>query len=512
MSGLNQLFDVVIIGSGLGGLVCGAILSKEGKKVCILEKNDQIGGSLQTFKRNGIVFDTGVHYLGGLDKGQNLYQIFSYLGIMDRLKLKRMDPEGFDVILFKDIPNGFPYGMGYDNFIRIMTEHFPDEEAAIRKYCFDMQTICKGFPMYNWNNETRYSENELQYKNAGLYLEELTPNPVLRAVLAGTNLLYAGVKDKTPLYVHALVVNSYIESANRCVGGGDQIAKLLARVIRKNGGTILRNTRVVSILTENKTVTGVLTGKGDVIRGTDYISDIPPVQTFDMIDPNAVRPAYKNRLNSLENSISVFSIYAELKPGMMKYQNRNYYYFDDLDVWKGTAYTEANWPFTYALFEAVPDKQAEYVEAITIMSYMYFKDVAEWEGTHNTTINEDDRGEAYLEFKKGKSEKLLDTVAIKFPGIRNWIKSYYTSSPLSYRDYIGSTDGNMYGFIKDCHNPLKTLILPKTKLSNLLLTGQNINLHGILGVSVSAVLTCSLLVDREYLINKIIEANSEETT
>jgi hypothetical protein len=230
-----------------------------------------------------------------------------------------------------------------------------------------------------------------------------------------------------------------------------------------------------------------------------------------MVDPNAVRASYTNRLNSLENSISVFTLYVELKPGTMKYCNRNYYYFDELDVWKGIEYTEENWPYAYALFEVVPENDGEYVEAMTLMSYMKYADVEQWADTYNTTTDADDRGAEYQAFKKEKTEKLLDLVAVKFPQIREWIKDIYTSTPLSYRDYIGSTDGNMYGYIKDCDNPLKTLVLPKTKMTNLLLTGQNVNMHGVLGVSVSAVLTCSMLLDREYLINKIIEANSEKT-
>ena len=86
-----KVFDVVILGSGMGGMICAAILGKEGFKVCILEKNRQIGGSLQTYVRDKVIFDSGVHYIGGLDKGQNLYQIFKYLGMMEHLRLVKMD-------------------------------------------------------------------------------------------------------------------------------------------------------------------------------------------------------------------------------------------------------------------------------------------------------------------------------------------------------------------------------------------------------------------------------------
>ena len=88
-----QEYDVVIIGSGLGGLLCANILAEEGYKVCVLEKNQQIGGNLQTFVRDRVIFDTGVHYLGGLAEGENLNRFFRYFDIMDKLKLEKMDEE-----------------------------------------------------------------------------------------------------------------------------------------------------------------------------------------------------------------------------------------------------------------------------------------------------------------------------------------------------------------------------------------------------------------------------------
>ena len=91
-------YDVVIVGSGLGGLCSALILSKEGMRVCVLEKNKQIGGTLQTFVREKVIFDSGVHYVGGLDQGQNLHQLFTFLGIMDKLKLRKLDEECFDAI------------------------------------------------------------------------------------------------------------------------------------------------------------------------------------------------------------------------------------------------------------------------------------------------------------------------------------------------------------------------------------------------------------------------------
>lgn len=91
---------IIIIGSGLGGLVCGYVLSKKGFNVTILEKNSQIGGCLQTFRRGGVNFDTGMHYIGSMQENQILYRFFKYFRLLDTVPLKQLDPDGYDRILY----------------------------------------------------------------------------------------------------------------------------------------------------------------------------------------------------------------------------------------------------------------------------------------------------------------------------------------------------------------------------------------------------------------------------
>jgi all-trans-retinol 13,14-reductase len=122
----------------------------------------------------------------------------------------------------------------------------------------------------------------------------------------------------------------------------------------------------------------------------------------------------------------------------------------------------------------------------------------------NTTV--ENRGEAYKEFKQRKAERVLTELETDFPGIKQAIKFIYTSSPLTYRDYTGTWEGSVYGIQKDYNSPLKTLILPRTHLRNLLLTGQNTNVHGVVGVTIGAFLTCSELLGKKYLMNKMRDA------
>ncbi len=500
-------FDVVIIGSGMGGLTCADILGKEGFKVCVVEKNKQIGGSLQTYVRDKVIFDSGVHYLGGLAKGQNLYQIFKYLGIMDKLKLQQQDVDAFDKILIEGDDNEYCFAQGYENFINKLLEHFPGEEKALRAYCDKIKEVCSKFPLYNLRSADDFNEKsgvlEIDTK---AFIDSITNNPKLQGILAANNALYAGQADKTPLYVHALILNSYIESSWKCVDGGSQIAKLLAKNIRENGGTITRNCEVKKIVEENGMAGHIELANGGKMYARYFISNMHPVKTLEMTDTPLIKNAYRNRLKGLENSVSAFTLNIVFKKNSFRYFKHNYYCGREGYVWATADHTEENWPLGYAIFCGASSRSQEYAEGLSILAYMRYQEVEAWKGTFNTVSKENDRGETYNEFKKRKAEILLDAVERKFPGLRKCIKAYYVATPLSYRDYIGNDDGSLYGIVKDYKHTLKTFISPRTKLPNLYLTGQNLNLHGILGASMSGIVTCCALLGNNSVINKIRNA------
>jgi all-trans-retinol 13,14-reductase len=500
-------FDIIIIGSGIGGLVCADILGKEGYKVGVIEKNKQIGGSLQTYVRDKVIFDSGVHYLGGLSKGQNLYQIFKYLGIIDRLKLKQMDVDVFDKITIENDDKEYIYAQGYDNFIAKLLIDFPDEEKGLIAYCDKIKEVCDKFPLYSLRTGSEGLEKaEVLGINAKEFIESVTANKKLQEVLAGNNPLYAGQAAKTPLYVHALIINSYIESSWKCIDGGSQIAKYIARNIREQGGEVLRDTEVKKIVEENGKATYVELANGKHLYADHFISNIHPVKTLEMTETTLIKKAYRNRINALENSISSFTLNIVFKKDAYKYFGYNYYCCTEGSVWDVANYTQENWPKGYAIFLAPSSKQNEYADGMTILSYMMFDEVKKWENTFNTVSDENERGESYEEFKIRKAEVLLDAVEKKFPGLRAYIKSYYTATPLSYRDYIGNDDGSLYGIVKDFNDPLRTFISPKTKLPNLYFTGQNLNMHGVLGAAMSGLVTCSALLGNDDIVEKIRNA------
>ncbi|ANH79663.1 all-trans-retinol 13,14-reductase [Niabella ginsenosidivorans] len=495
-------YDVIIIGSGLGGLLCGSILGKEGLRVCVVEKNKQLGGNLQTFSRNKQLFDTGVHYIGGLAKGQNLYQVFKYAGIMDQLRLEKME-EAFDHILLENDPKEYVQSQGYDAFIKNLVADFPEEKEAIIRYCERVKEVCGKFPLYHLTTDDASVKNNVLGLGAQETIASITNNKKLQAVLAGNNLLYSGVAGKTPFHVHALIVNSYIESSWKCVDGGSQIAKLLAAEIKKHGGTVLRNCEVKKIVETNRAISHIEIVNGATISARYFISNINPAATLNLTNSPLLKNVYRKRISGLPNTVSSFSLHLVLKPRSVPYKNHNYYFHKDGCLWNMNDYTEANWPLGYGLYYTRDRKNPSYAATISVLTPMWFRDVEQWKDTYNRKGKESNRGTSYEAFKKRKTAQLLKLVKERFPEIVENIQYSYAATPLTNRDYIGLEDGSMYGVQKDYKNPLQTVISPRTKIPNLFLTGQSLNLHGILGTSLSAVLTCSLLLNDDTLVDKI---------
>lgn len=493
-------YDVVIIGSGLGGLFCGNILSKEGKRVCILEKQHQFGGNLQTFKRNGKTFDTGIHYVGGLGKGQNLHQYFNYAGIVDKLKIQRLDLDAFDKINFEG--KIYSYAQGFENFVETLAQDFPNERHALKKYQKKIKEICNHFPLYNLRPNLGVDNEHIYYeKSVGNFIQSITSDPTLQNVLAGNNLLYAGTPDKTPVAIHALITNSLIEGAYRFENGSHQIADLLIESIHKNGGTLKNNSEVTKLeLKENK-IGSVILNSGEKIEADYFISAIHPSLTLAMTDSKILRKSYRSRINDLEETISVFSIYFDLKPNGFPYLNYNYYHFNENNVWSIPNYDPKKWPQEYLFLTLPTNNSTKFAETATAMTYMHYDEVKSWEksGIGN-------RGNDYEEFKKQKAEKLINQIDKQYPGFKASINSYYTSTPLSLKAYTGTRNGSMYGIMHNCNHPLKTRISTKTKIPNLFLSGQNVNIHGALGVTVGSVLTCTEILGMKYLLKKINNA------
>ena len=492
----NTKYDIAILGTGLGGLVCGYMLSKNGFNVILLEKNAQIGGCLQTFKRFGVKFDTGMHYIGSMLEGQILHRLFNYLNLLPDIKLNRLDEEGYDRLSIGG--KQYRYASGYDHFVETLCQYFPNSRHDIEEYVKQLRNIANASPLYNLRKVEDYVFIEADYIKTSIndFIASITKDYTLQNVLAGNLPLYAGVKDKTPTYIHALINNFYIQSAWRIINGSDSIAKSLANSIQSFGGTIRTKSEVSEIVCNDTHAIGVRLADGEFIEAKSIVSNSHPQATLQMINSHLIRKAYRVRINDLENTISNFTLYIKFKEKATPYLNYNYYYYKQDDVWKANERKAGDPLQSYLFMHQCAREDQQWAESAEMIGYMKFDEVLKWE---NTTVGK--RGDDYLAFKQATAEHYLDVLEQSFPGIRSTIEAYETSTPLTYRDYTATKDGSMYGIIRDKNFPTQTLVSQRTKIPNLFLTGQNINSHGILGVTIGAALTCA-----EFLgLNKIID-------
>jgi len=493
-----EKYDIIIIGSGLGGLVCANTLSKEGFNVCVLEKNAAFGGCLRSYNRKERMIDTGIHYVGLLDEGQILNQYFKYMGILDRLKLQRLDADGYDIIRFAE--KEYRHVMGKDNFIETLSRTFPEESENIRRIINQIQNVGDLISVETLRKQDLFSGDVLPYFNrsASAFLKENTENQTLRNVIAGAAILSGGEEENTPLYTFATILNSNIESSYRFVDGSQQIADLLIEKVRAQGGVVRNRSEVTRLVIKDDILTGVEINRSEYIEGDSFISAIHPVAMLDMLDKTKyIKKAYISRILSLRNSSGFFNLSIILKKNTFPYLNRNYYYFEDNIPWINPDYTKQGARKVFFCTSATSATDG-YAKVVQILEPMYWSEVKKWE---HTSLEK--RGEEYKDFKQQRAEELIDYVEKFHPGLKHSIEEYFTSTPLTFRDYTGTREGSAYGIIKDYNDVLICLLPVKTRIPNLFITGQNNNVHGMIGVFLTAMYTCSEFVGAQYLAKKV---------
>lgn len=495
---MQEQFDIIVIGSGLGGLECGAILSREGLGVCVVEQAQHFGGCLQSFRRRGHTIDTGMHYAGSLQEGGILRRYFEYFGIWESLRVQPLDDE-FDIVR-PDAAGEFAYMHGYRAFERHLTELFPHEKAGIGRYCAKLRQIGSSIGVET-HRAGQLSAGGTEYLGASAaeFIAECVADPLLRNVLAGTNPLYGGVRETSSLYHHAMANHSNIEGACRFAGGTQHIADALIARIRAQGGTALAGCRASALHADGRRITGVELADGTVLRAKTVISAIHPAATLRLVGQTpAIRKAYRDRINGLPGTYGFFSVYLLLKPGRFPYINRNLYHYAGGDVWDTLFDRQAMRPKAVLFSAQPPHGDTAWSDVVTLMTPIATEAWAAWEGSAPG-----ERPEAYTALKAAVSEATVNFACERLPGLREAIDGTCAATPLTYLHYTGTPHGAAYGIRKEYRNAAAAHIPARTKFENLLLTGQNLTVHGAVGVTLSAAATCAELLGTEYLAKKI---------
>lgn len=480
------MYDVVIIGAGLGGLECGVLLSKRGMKVCVLEKEHVVGGALQSYRRGSQLLETGMHYVGGLAEGQALHQLFGQLGLLN-LPWKRLNEDAFDEVILDG--TSYFYAQGYDRFVERLAQNFPHQRENLKQYVALLKKVGDGL-MDSLKPRTADDvyTGSLFARSAWEFLQETISDERLRQVLVGTCLKMELKPDSLPLYTYAQIQSSFIQSAWRLPGGGQQLVDCLADQIRANGGEVRTLSEVTHFEESEEGLTGAWVrtpGGEELVEGRMFIADLHPALVMQLLENSRfVRRIYRNRISRLPNTFGMMTVSLQLKKDTVPYLNRNQYIYQGLDdLWSLHAYDPTRG--TRACLACYRYDGEATTENIDLLTPLYPEEVEAWNDTRVLH-----RGADYEAFKQKKAEELLNLAEPYTFGTKNAIEKIWTSTSLTYRDYTGTCQGSAYGIRKDWQNVMGSILTPRTPVPNLLLTGQNLNLHGVLGTTMTSLFTC----------------------
>ncbi|MBP5339633.1 MAG: NAD(P)/FAD-dependent oxidoreductase [Prevotella sp.] len=479
------MHNVVIIGSGLGGLICARQLAQSGRSVVVLERQREPGGCLQSYRRCGLEFDTGLHYVGGLAGGQPLHDAFVALGLLE-LPWHKLDADGFDQITIGG--QTFPMAEGFDRFADTLGDCFPQERGALRQYVDLLRHLP---PM-----------DESVHVNAYDYLTSLFRDPLLVNVVSGSAMRMELRRESLPLFHFAHGISSYIQSSWRLKGSGRLIVESLIKDIVAAGGEVCCQAEVRELKETGGRIVGATCTNGNIYEGEIFISDVHPQLTFGWLGDAAVlKGTFRRRIAALQNTFGIFTVSLVLKPGALPYFNYNKYVYREANVWESPLLSPSGKMTVDRVMvscrvpeDNTPSSQgrSENGLQVDLLTPMPWTLCQPWK---DTVVGR--RRQDYEQMKEQMADDCIRLAEQVIPGLGAMVAKRYTSTPLTWRDYTLSPCGSAFGVRKDCRNPLMTNLSPRTPIPNLFLTGQSLVLHGLEGVTMTALQTTDLVLNRK---------------
>ncbi len=506
----NQ-YDVIIIGSGIGGLTTAAILAKLHKKrVLILERHYVIGGLTHVFKRPGNhEWDVGIHYVGDVRKGSPMRKIFDFI-TGGELEWAQM-PDEFDKFIYPDMT--FSQKSDPKHFRTDLIAQFPDEEAGIDTYFADLKRMKQwnyfrllseaNSGVLRWFFTRKYTKlNPLALAKTSEVLDRHFTDEKLKALVAsqwGDNGL---PPSKSAFTSHAMIVNHYLHGGYYPVGGASKIADYALPAIEKRGGKALINHEVKEILVENGKAVGVevLKKKGKGGELVKYYADAIVSNAGAWLTyAKFLKPEYGGKIaEELEpilpkNTTIVLYLGLREGPESLGFKGENHWIFESYDheeYFESGSAVRGPAKGCYLSFPSLKNPNA-LTHTAEVIGFVDSDDFKEWsDGAWKK------RGVEYEAFKEKIADNLLSLVEKTYPGFTDLISFKELSTPLSTEHFTGSPNGAIYGMGGAPERYKIKSLGVKTPVKNLYLTGSDAFLYGIGGALMAGAATAGILSGR----------------
>jgi len=513
---LQETYDTIVIGSGMGGLATAAILSKQGHKVLVLERHYTAGGFTHVFKRKGYEWDVGIHYIGEVQRDNSiLRKLFDYVSDSE-LKWADMG-DVYDRIVIGN--QHFDFVKGVKNFKKQMISYFPEEDQAISTYInlvFKAVKTSKNYyiskaisPLLNTliGKFLKTPFYKFSDKTTDEVLRSLTKNETLIKVLSGQYGDYGLPPKQSSFSMHASVARHYFDGGNFPIGGSSQIVKTIDPVIEASGGTILVSAEVEEVIIKKNTAVGVQMKDGKIFRAKNIVSNAGIMTTYNTLLPSTTvaKHKLKEQLQKVKPSVAHVSLYIGLEgsPEELQLPKTNYWIYPtvgDHDTCVKRYLDDLSQPFpmVYLSFPSAkdPDWSNRYpskssIDIITLMPFETFK---KWSDTSWKK-----RGDEYEEMKEDIAQRLLKELYKQLPQVEGKIHCYELSTPLTTQHFVNYKNGEVYGLDHGPSRFRQSFLKPRTPIKNFYLTGQDIVTAGVGGALFSGALTTMAMTGENVL-------------
>lgn len=366
----------------------------------------------------------------------------------------------------------FAFHQGYDAFVESLAKDFPHQREALKSYVQRLQNIIA-------------SDMEVCAYD---YLRQTFSDDLLLNVVSAAAMKTELRRDTLPLFNFAHTCSSYIESSWRLRGDGNLLVNRLISIISEADGEVRTNSKVVRLTEEDGRITKATCADGSSYEAGYFISDIHPAMLCQLLEEcPSVRKAFRRRMTAAENTCGMFTVQLCIKPDALRYFAHNVFVYDKPNVW---TMTEENEPVKGVMISSrVPEDGSDVLRQIDLLTPMPWYECEEW-----TDTKVGHRGDDYKAFCQRKAKQCIELAEQYTPDLHDMVEQCYTSTPLTYRDYLGTPEGGAFGMRKDCRMPMLSFHSVNTPLPNLLLTGQSIILPGIEGVTMTAFETCNKII------------------
>jgi all-trans-retinol 13,14-reductase len=502
---MSDTYDVIVIGSGIGGLVAALTCARAKRSVLVLEAGKQFGGYTNPFARKHFHFDPGIHYIGEAGPGGSFRHLLDRLGL-EHVGFKQLNPDAFDHYVFPDyrVANC----VGLERFRDRLAADFPAERANLGRFfaliadlTFAMKAVNRKKRAADWLSLLTRTPGVLRWARAtaSQMLAHYFSDPLLKAALAGP----VGDLGLPPSRLSAVMLlgllGHYADGAYFPAGGSGPLRDAFVNALRQEGAELKRNARVARILQEGGRVVGVRTDEGSTYRARTVISNAQADATFDLLGTELLGKRLRRKLARTEYSVASIILFlgvdGELDTKQLGSSNIWHYGRNDIDE------TYAPGPLddfraSSSYFLTVPTNKdpegklapegKQTVELVTLCNGAPF---ARWFGAKTMR-----RGDEYEALKVEIADHFLGLAEQHLPNLRKHIVLKEVATPATNHSFTLSSGGNIYGPALTPDQLMPFRFGPRTPIEGLFLCGSSVMGDGIVSCASSGRLAGKLAI------------------